>query len=370
MLISTEQFFLIVTPGLEQVALAELREKGQLLKMNFEDMVVAKGGVEVVGNLNDFVELNRWLKIPTRILWRVEEFKARDFPKLFNKIKGLDWRSLIGANRPDFHVTASGSRLFDTRRIKEAADDGYHAYFKGHPPKQKDQDKAKGIIIYLRLLDDVCTLSVDLSGDALYKRGQKKLVGPAPLRETLAAGFVYHLMQSYHKEGPITLMDPMCGTGTLLLEAGLFWQPVERYYAGDGLSIDVPAERPLQLRACSFEKLFGADRDTQFLKMAHDNLTPFKLPVELIHKELSAHNSKEVDIVVCNPPFNERLSSDLTYTDIARLVGEKFSPELMGLFGPVEKFKGMQTPVGYEISPGLKITHGGMKTGLVCFKKT
>ncbi len=119
-------FFIIVPPGFELTAKKELEEKAQLFFPQHDFSFLQKvtpivGGFEIHLPMTVGLSLNKILKIPTRILLRVESFKCRDFPKLFNKLKKLEWRQYLIGQIPAVDVTCHKSRLINTNRIKETA---------------------------------------------------------------------------------------------------------------------------------------------------------------------------------------------------------------------------------------------------------
>jgi putative N6-adenine-specific DNA methylase len=164
------RLFIIVNPGLEDLALKELIEKCPV-----GDAEVLKGGIELTANLEWIERAHQLLKIPTRILLRVTNFKVRDFPKLYQKFAKFNWNQFLSHPNPSFEISCTKSRLNHTGRldetIRKALDE---AMIK--QPLNKDWEKKNypPQTFYVRLFDDELTLSLDLTGEPLYKRGLMK----------------------------------------------------------------------------------------------------------------------------------------------------------------------------------------------------
>ena len=187
---SEPRLYAVVAPGLETVAASELRRIG------FDDAKVVVGGVECAGSP---LVANRWASIPTRFLQRVGRFRARDFRALQRGAAAIDW-SPYGGLTPE--VSARKSRLYHSGAIAERL-----AAIAPPGPGR----------LFARLERDVCTLSVDTTGERLHKRGWRLETGVAPLRETLAAG----LLQLAEWQPGEPICDPMCGSGTFAIEAAI-----------------------------------------------------------------------------------------------------------------------------------------------------
>ena len=185
------------------------------------------GGIEIECSLNAGFKLNTILRCPTRILLRLSEFKCRDAPKLFQKTSKFPWAQWMIGQTPTVVSSSSNSRLFDSRKIEKAISDGINQYYKHQPVKKKYLDLLSTTdadllpTIYFRAVDDLCTLSLDTTGERMHLRGEKLLTGLAPIRENLAALLLLEIQRNLTQDKSFTLIDPMCGSGTFLLEAKL-----------------------------------------------------------------------------------------------------------------------------------------------------
>lgn len=305
---SEYEFFLVVTPGLEDLSVRDVSRLG--LEVDTE---ITRGGVSLRLPLRDGFELNRVLKTPNRILVRVAEFGCRDFPKLFKKISRFQWDQWVGNDvRLVFHATSHASRLKMKKRIEQTCQDGRREFLK----KRESAPSLRQAEIYVRFLNDVCTLSFDLSGELLYKRGWRPLVSEAPLRETVAASLLF-MLEGRSVSTEIELVDPMTGGGTFLLEAARLREPVtSRPFAYEILKPYVENAVPPTALAdrtpSPYQGFVGYESDPKVLAAAQENLRSFvgRTSLQLIAQDffstapLSPHPNRWV---ICNPPYGERI---------------------------------------------------------------
>ncbi|CAN0577909.1 unnamed protein product, partial [Ectocarpus sp. 12 AP-2014] len=200
------EIFLSGTPGLEDVLADEARAAG------FDDAVAVPGGVTLHGGWPEVWRANLRIRGATRVLVRLAEFRAMHLAQLDKRVRRVDWASVIGAERAvTVETTCRKSRIYHagaaTQRIETALREtlGDIADGAGGPP----------LDIRARIEDDLCTLSLDSSGEPLHRRGTKLGVGKAPMRETLAASF----LRQCGYDGSEPVYDPMCGSGTFVIEA-------------------------------------------------------------------------------------------------------------------------------------------------------
>ena len=200
------------TFGLEAVVAKELKELG------YEDLKTENGRVHFEGDEMDIAITNLWLRTADRVLIKVAEFKAESFEELFNKTVEIDWSKYIPVDGK-MHVVGKSvkSKLFsvpDCQSIVKKAVVKSMSRSYGQDWFTEDGPVYK---IEVGLLKDVVTLTIDTSGEGLHKRGYREHSGQAPLKETLAAAMV--LLSKWR--GEQTLIDPCCGSGTILIEAAM-----------------------------------------------------------------------------------------------------------------------------------------------------
>jgi len=359
------QLFAVTAPGLEEPCARELRT------LAMHGVAVVPGGVEFAGDLRDLYRANLWLRTASRVLVRVGEVKCRDFPELYHKALRLPWGRFV---RPGSRVTVRAasrrSRLQHTGRIAEtvvAAVD--HALGRpGGPPEGPEQ------LVLVRFEEDLCHLSVDSSGELLHRRGYRSDAVRAPLRETLAAAILAQLGW----DGSTPLYDPMCGSGTLLIEAALLACNLPPGGARRFAFMDWPRYRPglWQVlleeaagarRACSVA-ICGADRDLQAVAAAQRNAERAGVAdqIDLRHLELGqTPPAKGVGLLLCNPPYGERLGRAEDLRPLFRLLGEvcrrAFPGWRVALLSPADALAGA---TGLPLRRVAALNNGGIAVSL------
>jgi putative N6-adenine-specific DNA methylase len=294
------EIFLVALPGLEDLVLSEVREVFPELEAASEH-----GGVTVRAEISDALAMNLILKTPTRILLRVGSFRCRDFPKLYNRIMTFPWKESVDPSCDlEIHVSTRLSRLKMKKRIEETVAKGWTEQRKKYPKKSLVK-----LGLFVRFLEDECTLSLDTSGERLHKRGQRVQVGEAPLRETIAASLIQWVGSLAPITRSIEVIDPMMGSGAFLIEAGSrdeLVQAREFPFAGfreKPAQVTAPTTRP------KIESLVGYEIDEKTLRAAKTNLDGKK--ANLIAKDFfAAEPLPETPLerwLFCNPPYGERL---------------------------------------------------------------
>ena len=351
------RFFIVFPVDLEDLGLQELTEKFSIHFVDqdrVETFTVLKkipGGLEIECPFLIGIALNTILRTPTRILLRLGEFKCRDAPKLFQKISKFNWAPWLIGQTPVVESATSNSRLFDSRKIEKAIQDGVLQYYRHKPLKKKYLDqltavnKTGGLLpkIYFRAVDDICTLSLDTTGERLHLRGEKNLLALAPIRENLAA-LLLREVKNYLPSNFFTLIDPMCGSGTFLLEAYRDQCVTkEREFSFNYLPLvldnilklkDVET-RPQQ----NFLALMGFDYNKDVTSQAIQNCSG----TNIIISNADLFDEKKINIektvVIINPPYGIRVGekSEINlayYLKIIEAAKNKFNPELLGIIIP------------------------------------
>jgi putative N6-adenine-specific DNA methylase len=314
------RLFVIIPPGFETLALEELESKCPVSAPS----TLLKGGIELEADLEWIVKAHCLLKLPTRILMRIHEFKCRDFPKLHQKFSSFKWNEFLSHPEPKWEISCSKSRLMHTGRIEETIHDALKEALRKQPLSLDWQKKNYSPqTFYVRLAHDNLILSLDLTGDPLYKRAFQKIKGEAPLRENLAAGMLMDLFKGLSKE--VVLVDPMCGSATFLSEA---------------LNFSIP----LHLRQFAFEsapffkgKVVRLPSKTE--KLPVSRVMGIDINEDLIHKlkaeinlDLKVGDSLQMKltvpgdfVMICNPPYGERIAIEGRRGVFLRTAWEKFT---------------------------------------------
>ena len=212
------EFFAVTAPGLEKIC----RNECEAFPFMKSSSKVVKGGVEFSGRVHLAYEANLHIRTANRIMMRIGGFKAANFRQLEKKLSEFSWELFLNPqNLVKVKVSAIHSRLYHTDAVGERI----AGLLKRVPCCLEKSPMSKEVVIqtlYVRIVDDQVTLSLDSSGEILYKRGIKTHGGKAPLRETTACAAL--LLSEYNGHEP--LIDPMCGSGTFSLEAAMMAQNI------------------------------------------------------------------------------------------------------------------------------------------------
>ncbi len=235
-------FYIIAPLGFQENVYQELLEaKTPRGPLQFELISKEVGGVEISCLLSDIPYAFISLRSATRIIMRlIDQSRVRDLPRLFHKISKFPWNQYLRGDLPIVHVTSRESRLFDSRKIEKAVHDGIQRHYQMNPTKKKYLDTIHHFPknqIFLRFQNDDLTLSIDLTGDRLDRRKEKLLSGMATIRETLAHNALMLLWDTLSKCFPNSsreydskpfLIDPFCGSGTIIIESMLMKFPMKK----------------------------------------------------------------------------------------------------------------------------------------------
>lgn len=355
--------FLVAPPGLEPVLAAEAREKG------FADPQPVPGGVETSGDWPEIWRANLALRGAARVLVRFAEFRAMHLAQLDKRARKLDWGAVLRPDRPvRVEATCRKSRIYHAgaaaQRVSRAITETL-----GCPVS----DTAE-IVVKLRIDDDLCTISLDSTGEALHKRGHKPAVGKAPMRENLAALF----LRQCGFTGSETVVDPMCGSGTFVIEAaevasGLF-PGRSRRFAFEQLAGFQPEEWEA-MKAGARQRVpqarfFGHDRDAGAIRSSTQNAARAGVgahcafacqPISALEPPPGAPG-----IVIVNPPYGARIGNRKAlfsvYGALGQVLRERFAGWRVGLVtsdGGLAKATGLTWD-----APGPAVAHGGLKVTL------
>lgn len=360
-------FFVVTSPGLEEVCGAEL------VALGVAEVKSPPGGVIFSGGLRELYLANLHLRTATRILVRIGEFRVTDFPGLFRKALGLPWGSFL---RPEtaveIRVSAHRSRLIHSGRIAETVD----AAIDRALGRSADNERISGFkqLVLVRFEEDICTISFDSSGDLLHKRGYRTASGAAPLRETLAAASL--LLLGW--DGSIPLCDPLCGSGTIAIEGGLIatHSPPGRHRSF--AFMHWPGYRPGLWEALLMEAdrrlvgpsvpIYASDSDKRVVDVAVQNAQQGGVG-GVVSFSCSELQSLPVRVgpglVLCNPPYGVRLDRGEDLTALFRELGRGFKRAFPGwtiAFIAPEEFLAKAT--GLKISTSTRLINGGLPVSL------
>jgi 23S rRNA G2445 N2-methylase RlmL len=325
-----ETFFATCAPGLEPLLDRELRD---LRLARVERQV---GGARFEGTLRDAWIANLWLRTAVRVLLRLARFPAPDADALYAGARGVDWSRWLargGTLAVAAHTSASllDHSRFVEQRVKDAVVDQLREAWGERPSVEREDPDLR---IHAQLARDRCTLLVDTSGEPLHKRGWRRYQGRAPLSETLAAALV--IFSGWDRRSP--LLDPFCGSGTILVEAACLAAGIapggfrERFAFERLPGHDAAAWSGVRSRARAAGELprklviAGSDRDPATIEGARENLRAAGLE-ERVSLEVAgalefAPRKGWNGWIVTNPPYGERVGTKREATELFRRFGE------------------------------------------------
>ena len=317
------------TFGLEAIVAKELRNLG------YKDQYTENGRVNFTGEEIDICRTNLWLRTADRVFIKMGEFDALTFDELFEKTKALPWDEWLPENA-NFPVNGKSikSKLFSVSHCQGIVKKAIVEKLKANYKKKWFKEDGPLYTIEVGLLKDRATLTIDTSGPGLHKRGYRKLVGKAGLKETLAAGMILISKWSYDR----ILIDPLCGTGTIPIEAamiGLNMPPgLNRRFASEeweripkklwtmarkeGESL-IKTDRELRIQ--------GTDIDERALSLAryHIKCSGLEEHIHLQRRPLMELSSRyKYGFIITNPPYGERSGTEKEAEKLYREMGEVF----------------------------------------------
>lgn len=322
--------------GLEEILAQELKNLG------LQQVRAKKRFVTGLGNLKDLYRANLWARTAIRILRPIANFTAPDEKSFYDQIKAIDWSPWLktqGTLAIDAHVHSSFTThsLFLAQLTKDAIADQFREKTGDRPSVDLENPDLR---IAVNLFRNQVEVSVDSSGDSLHKRGYRKKSGEAPLNECLAAG----ILLNSNWAGEMPLVDPMTGSGTLAIEAGLIAKNVApglfrtKFGFQNWSDYDPNLFNDLVLEAQKVIKtelkfpILAFDKDSEMIKIAQENIERAGLN-EWIRVETSDFftqtPSETVGIVVMNPPYDERLEVE-NLAKFCQQIGNKLRSDYKG----------------------------------------
>ncbi len=298
--------------GLESMVELEVRELG------YKDAAIDNGRVVFRADESAIARANLWLRCSDRVMVQVGTFPAATFDELFEGCRALPWEQWI-TREGQFPVSGRSvkSRLHSVPDCQAIVKKAIVENLKARYGLERFPETGASFHVEVSLLDDVATLTLDTSGQALHKRGYRKTQGPAPLKETLAAGMVK--ISRWRPGRPF--LDPFCGSGTIPVEAalmGLNMAPgLGRSFAAEEWPV-VPAPcwasareeaKDLAQRDRALD-VAGSDRDESAVREARRNagLAGLGRNVRVQVQDVQdVWPRGDFGCIVCNPPYGERL---------------------------------------------------------------
>jgi putative N6-adenine-specific DNA methylase len=358
------EIFLATQPGLEALLAAEARAAG------FAQVAETPGGVTCLGDWSDVWRANLVLRGAGRVLARFASFRVMHLAQLDKRARKVAWGDVLRADVPvAVEVTTRKSRIYHAgaaqERIGRAIAETLGAPVTDHA----------ALRLLVRIDDDMATFSLDTSGEPLHKRGTKQAVGKAPLRETMAALF----LRACDFDEAEAVLDPMCGSGTFVLEAaematGLAPGRARRFAFEDLASFDpvawasmrdgLAAPRAVQPR------FYGSDRDAGAVAGAQGNAERAGV-ADLCRFERRAISDLvrpegPPGLVIVNPPYGSRIGNRKLLFGLYGALGAVLKDRFRGWrVGLVTSDAGLARATGLRFLPGgPSVAHGGLSVTL------
>ena len=338
-----KQLFATTARGFEELLKSELTELGA------QDAKVAQGGVHYWADDETLYRTLLWSRLSSRILLPIVQAKVFSDLDLYSAVVGVNWLDYFD-EKVHFFVDFNGTNQeirhtqFGAMRVK----DGIVDYFERHGRARPNVDKEQpDIRIHAYLNRDDVVLSLDLSGDALHMRGYREDTGKAPLRETLAAAIV--LRSGWQKGTP--LVDPMCGSGTLLIEAAqmeaqiapqlyrLYWG-FDFWQGHNQAAWEKVKEEALVLVEAEKQRensphFYGFDLDHRVLQKAKQNAKNAGVAhlMQWQQGDVAAIKNPSPNLagtVICNPPYGERLGTTPALIALYSVFGQRLKQQFSG----------------------------------------
>lgn len=357
------EIFLATAPGLEGLLYDEVRTKG------FKQAKAIPGGVIIRGGWPEVWRANLWIRGASRVLARIGSFQVLHLAHLDKRAREIQWSTILSPKEPfRVDVVCSKSRIYHSGAAAERIEKAITETLKA--PHSPDAE----ITVMARIERDVCTLSVDTSGELLHKRGYKELVNKAPMRENMAALF----LQQCGYKGTEPVFDPMCGSGTFVIEAAEIAARLN-----PGRSRHFMFEKFVNFDPAAWEKMrsvhrqaspdfhcYGSDRDEGAVRMSSENaaragvtaLTEFK---QQTISDITPPTSTP-GLVIVNPPYGTRIGDKTKLMPLYQTLGEvlrtRFSNWRIGI---ITTEAALAKATGLPFLPTTApVQHGGLRVTL------
>ncbi|WP_192458620.1 bifunctional 23S rRNA (guanine(2069)-N(7))-methyltransferase RlmK/23S rRNA (guanine(2445)-N(2))-methyltransferase RlmL [Musicola keenii] len=329
--------------GLEELLKSELEALGA------QDCTVVQGGVHFQGDDRLLYQALMWSRLASRILLPLKEFKVYSDLDLYLGVQSVDWPTVFDV-RSTFAVSFTGTNedirnsQYGALKVKDAIVDSFSRKVGQRPDVARQQPDIR---VNVFLNKEKATLALDLSGEGLHLRGYREMAGQAPLKETLAAAIV---LRSGWKAGT-PMVDPMCGSGTLLIEAAMMASDrapgLTRQHWGflawnrhqpelwQSLVAEAQQRADAGLQATT-SRFFGSDIDGRVIDIARANArragvdSLIRFDVQDAARLQNPLPAGPTGTVLSNPPYGERLESEPALIALHNLLGRKMKSAFGG----------------------------------------
>ncbi len=324
--------------GLEETLSQELQRLGA------KDVEIHNRAVSFVGDKGFMYKANLCLRTALRVLVPIETITVYNEKSLYEAIQSIDWEKYMDVNDTLAIDTVLNSELFThSQYVSQKAKDAIVDQFRAKHNVRPDVDLDKPTIrIHLHIFHDVCTVSLDSSGESLHKRGYRDKTNLAPINEVLAAGLV--ILSGWDKR--TNFIDPMCGSGTILIEAALYANNIPPGYFREDFGFmrwhkfmpfdeelwDTIFDAAVNKITNHEQKILGGELSPNVAKKAKENIKLAK-----VDDVVSIRNCDMKDfevppgrgVVIINPPYGERMVKD-NIEELYKMMGDTFKKKFAG----------------------------------------
>jgi putative N6-adenine-specific DNA methylase len=353
--------------GIESVAANEIKELG------YENISTENGRVIFDSDLIGLAKANLWIRSADRIYILLDTFQALSFESLFDQVNAIPWENYIDVTGK-FPVNAKSvkSKLFSLSDIQKISKKAIVKRLSSHYDVSWFEETGSDHGIVVSILKDKVSVLMDASGEALHKRGYRAKGNIAPLKETLAAALV--LISRWKSD--IRLVDPLCGSGTILIEAALIGRNIapglNRKFASEYWHW-IPDEVYKQVRKQAYEvidfdremQLEGYDHDRRAIWFARENAELAGVD-DIIHFQerdvASFSTNKKYGYIITNPPYGERIGETESVRALYRTMGEVFRPLETWSKYFITSMETFETDFGQKSTKNRKLYNGRIKT--------
>ena len=360
--------------GLEDVLIEELNQLGisKAEKVN--------RAVSFYGNKEILYKANIWLRTANRLIVPFEEFSIHSDSNLYEQVKKINWEHIFDVNQTFAIDSTVFSSLFNHTKYaafkaKDAIVDRFREKF-GKRPDINTENPDIRINLHISA-ENKCTLSIDSSGDPLFKRGYRDSRSIAPIKEDLAAGLI--LLSGWDKNS--NFIDLMCGSGTIVIEAAMIANNIPpninravfgfmNWKTYDEALFDKIVDEALDEEIDFKYQIIGVDIDGRVIGMSRANIQAAGLTdkIKIYKKDLSDFDPPEAPgIIISNPPYGERIGENMNelYKKIGDVLKEKYSGYNAWIISSnMEAFKN----VGLRPTRKIKLFNGSLECRLMKYE--
>ena len=352
--------------GLEEVLATEL------VALGANNIELQRRAVSFTGDKHLLYKANVQLRSASRVLKPILNFRASNADEVYEQVKKIKWSDYMDVDTT-FSIDATvfsdefTHSKFVTYRVKDAIVDWFTERFDKRPSVRLDNPR---LMLNIHISQKHCTLSMDSSGDSLHKRGYRISQNEAPVNEAMAAGML--LLAGW--DGKTNFVDPMCGSGTLLIEAALIalnippglYRPsfgFEKWKDFDQELFDTVYNDDSNERPFNF-KIYGSDISARAIKIAEQNIKSAGLGKYI---ELQVKGVKELEapegesLIVTNPPYGERITSpDIfdVYTSLGTTMKHRFAGST---FWVISSHEECLDKIGMKPSTRISLLNGALE---------